>query len=94
MQISFSGTLWYWRGPAPHYFVTVPEEPSQEIRAIAALVTYGWGVIPVRVRVGATTWTTSLIPKDGRYLVPIRANVRKAEQLEEGALVALELELG
>jgi hypothetical protein len=94
MTLTFSGEIWYWRGPAPHYFVTVPEQPSQEIHAIAALVTYGWGVIPVRVRVGGTEWTTSLIPKDGRYLVPLRANVRKAEQLEEGAMVTIQLDLG
>jgi hypothetical protein len=94
MTLTFSGEIWYWRGPAPHYFVTVPEQPSQEIQAIAALVTYGWGVIPVRVRVGGTEWTTSLIPKDGRYLVPLRANVRKAERLEEGATVTIQLDLG
>ena len=94
MQIVFSGELWYWKGPAPHYFVTVPEQPCWDIRAVAALVTYGWGVIPVSVRVGSTVWTTSLIPKDGRYLVPIRASVRKAEQLAEGAVVAIQLDVG
>jgi hypothetical protein len=94
MHLVFSGELWYWKGPAPHYFVPIPEEQSRAIHAIAPLVTYGWGVIPVRARVGGTAWTTSLIPKDGRYLVPIRANVRKAEQLEEGAAVTVQLDLG
>ncbi|GAB4437765.1 MAG: hypothetical protein OHK0015_30760 [Chloroflexi bacterium OHK40] len=96
MEVQFvvSGELWYWRGPAPHYFIRVPEEQSRAIHAIAALVTYGWGVIPVRARIGQTTWMTSLFPKDGRYLVPIRATVRRAEQLEEGAPITVHLEVG
>lgn len=71
----------YWRGPAPCYFVTVPEEDCQELQAIARFVTYGWGVIPVTVHSGTTEWQTLLFPKDGRYLVPIKASIRAAEQL-------------
>jgi hypothetical protein len=56
-------------------------------------VTYGWGVIPVHVRIGGTEWQTSLFPKDGRYLVPIKASVREAENLEEGDTVTLQLEV-
>ncbi|HEU4324519.1 MAG TPA: DUF1905 domain-containing protein [Roseiflexaceae bacterium] len=91
MNIEFSGTIWFWKGPAPWYFVTVPAEQGRDLRAVAGLVTYGWGVIPVRVRIGTTEWTTSLFPKDGSYLVPIRANVRKAEKIGEGDSVTLRL---
>jgi hypothetical protein len=94
MMIEFEGPIWFWKGPAPWFFVSVPEEQSRTIRAIAGAVTYGWGVIPVQVQIGTTTWTTSLIPKDGVYLVPIRANIRKAERLEEGDSVAIHLEIG
>lgn len=73
MRLEFSGEVWYWRGPAPHYFVTVPEEHCSALNGRAGLVTYGWGMIPVRVRVDKTEWQTSLFPKDGRYLVPIKA---------------------
>jgi hypothetical protein len=62
--------------------VTVPAEQSENIKAIASLVTYGWGVIPVQVRIGGTEFRTSLFPKDGRYLVPIKVSVRKAEKLD------------
>jgi hypothetical protein len=57
-------------------------------------VTYGWGVIPVQVRIGKTKWTTSLFPKDDRYLVPIKASIRKAEKLEEGDKVTIWLKVG
>ena len=93
MQLEFSGPMWHWRGPAPHYFVTVPEEHSAAIKDVAAAVTYGWGMIPVRVRVGQTEWATSLFPKDGRYLVPIKALVQRAERLAEGDVLAVRLEV-
>ena len=91
MEIEFSGEIWYWRGPSPFYFVTVPEEDSREIKAVSELVTYGWGVIPVQVRIGKTEFKTSLFPKDGLYLVPLKVSVRKAEQLEEGDEVTIRL---
>jgi hypothetical protein len=94
MIIEFNGEIWYWRGPAPWFFVTVPEKQSSDLKEISVSVTYGWGVIPVQVRIGKTDWQTSLIPKDGRYLVPIKASVRKAENLEEGDNVTVRLEVG
>lgn len=94
MIIKFEGVIFYWRGPAPFLFVAVPEEQSREIKAISASVTYGWGVIPVRVRVGKTEWKTSLFPKDGRYLVPIKMLVQKSEKLKVDDRVAIRLEIG
>lgn len=93
MHFEFTSELWYWKGPAPHFFVTVPEEQCGDIRAIATLVTYGWGMIPVEVQIGASVWTTSLFPKDGRYIVPIKASVRKAERLAEGDSVTVRLDI-
>jgi hypothetical protein len=94
MTIEFTGKIIIWRGPAPYYFVAVPAEQSHDLKGISGLVTYGWGVIPVKARIGTTTWTTSLFPKDGRYLVPIKAKVRKAEQLAEGDSVTIRLDVG
>ncbi|ULH16110.1 DUF1905 domain-containing protein [Deinococcus sp. KNUC1210] len=93
MTFEFSGELWYWKGPAPHYFLTVPPKHSLDIKAASRLVTYGWGMIPVRVQIGETTWKTSLFAKDGLYALPVRASVRKAEGLEEGDEVAVKFEL-
>ena len=93
MNINFTGTIFFWRGPAPWFFVTIPAEQSREIKAISKIVTYGWGVIPVHVRIGKTEWTTSLFPKDDLYIVPVKASVRKAEHLEEGDEVTILLEV-
>ena len=91
MHFEFTGTIFIWRGPSPFFFVAVPEEQSRDIKAISNLVTYGWGVIPVQGRIGKTEFKTSLFPKDGLYLVPLKVSVRKAEQLEEGDDVTIRL---
>jgi Domain of unknown function (DUF1905) len=88
---AFPGELWYWRGPAPYHFIKVPEEVSAELRAMSAVVSYGWGVIPVSVRIGGTDFATSLFPKDGGYLVPVKDAVRKAEELALGEGVLVEM---
>jgi len=91
MEIEVTGEVWHWRGPAPFHFVTVPDEPSAALEAISGLVTYGWGMIPVTVRLGDTEWQTALFPKDGRYLVPLKDHVRRAERVELGDVVTLRL---
>jgi uncharacterized protein DUF1905 len=91
LQAEFVGEIFSWRGPSPYHFITVPEEACVGIRAVAPLVTYGWGVIPVRVRIGETEWETSLFPKDGGYLVPVKDSVRKAEGLAEGDTATVQL---
>ena len=93
MIIEFTGKIWIWKGPAPFFFVTVPAKPSRDIKAVSSLVTYGWGVIPVHVRIGKTEFQTSLFPKAGRYLVPLKVSVRKAEKLKEGDKVTIRLEI-
>ncbi len=61
------------------------------LEAVSEMVTYGWGMIPVAVTMGDTEWTTSLWPKDGGYIVPLKAAARKAEKVEVGDVVDLRL---
>jgi hypothetical protein len=91
VHLQFTGEVWYWRGPSPYHFVTVPDEESAALESAAAMVTYGWGMIPVEARVGATTWTTSLFPKNGGYVVPLKDKVRSAEGIAVGDEVTLRL---
>jgi hypothetical protein len=94
MELEFTGEIIYWRGPSPYHYVPVPERESAAIKAVSAEVTYGWGVIPVLARIDDTEWETSLFPKDGRYLVPVKDLVRKAELLDLGDTVTVKLILG
>lgn len=89
--LSFEGPLWHWRGPAPYYFVRMPPDLAEEVADVAADVTYGWGMVPVEVRLDRYVWETSLWPKDGGYLVPVRAEVRRALGLEADDAVTVRL---
>jgi Domain of unknown function (DUF1905) len=91
MILEFSGPVWFWKGPSPFHFVTVPDEESAELQEVAAALTYGWGMIPVTARVGETEWTTSLFPKDGGYIVPVKDLVRRAESLSVDDTVTVRL---
>ena len=91
MGLRFTGDIWYWRGPSPYYFVTVPDEPSGHLHAVSSQVTYGWGMIAVRARIAATEWRTSLFPKDGRYVLPVKDAIRRAEDLDDGDTVTVQL---
>jgi hypothetical protein len=94
MELRISGPVWYWRGPAPFHFVTVPAEPAGLIASASELVTYGWGMIPATVTVGSTTWTTALWPKDGGYIVPLKDAVRRAESIGLGDDLEITLQIG
>ncbi len=93
-RTAFTGQVVYWRGPAPFHFVAVPPAQAAEIRFLAPMVTYGWGVIPVRVRIGRTEFTTSLFPRDGAYLLPIKDRVRRDEGIAVGDTVRVAMAIG
>ena len=91
MDLECTGELWHWRGPSPYYFVTVPEPASRHLYEVSTVVTYGWGMIPVTVQIGKTRWKTSLWPKDGSYVVPLKTAIRAAEGLALGDIVRVRL---
>jgi hypothetical protein len=93
MNLEFSSEMWFWNGPAPWHFSTVPEEECGDLEATSAFVTYGWGMIPATAQIEGTGWNTSLFPKDGRYIVPVKAEVPKAEGPEVGDMVMVRLAL-
>ena len=90
-RFSFETRVIYWRGPSPFFYAPIPELHVDELRQLARIVTYGWGMVPVEVRLGRTSWRTSLFPKDGGYVLPLRDSVRSREQVELGDLVSIRL---
>ena len=88
MDFEFEGPVIEWRGPAPFYFVDVPEEESVDIKFAAKGVEY-WGQVPVTVRIRDTEFTTALFPKNGRYLLPLKDMVRRSAGIEVDQVVAV-----
>jgi hypothetical protein len=91
MQFSFDAEVIYWRGPAPFFYAPMPPEAAEEIRGAAKRVSYGWGVIPVEASMAGISFTTSLFPRDGTYLVPLKDAVRKPAGITAGDRVHIEL---
>jgi hypothetical protein len=91
MEILFSAEIIEWRGPAPYLFAPIPPSESERIREISKNVSYGWGVIPVEVTIGKTRVTTSLIPKDGIYLLPVKVVIQRSEGVGLGDLVTAKI---
>ncbi|MCU7826924.1 DUF1905 domain-containing protein [Kitasatospora sp. DSM 101779] len=91
MDLVFAGHVIEWRGPSPFYFVPVPAEQAADIREVAAQASYGWGVVPVEARIGNVAFATSLFPKDGGYLLPLKSSVRKPQDLAAGDEVSVEM---
>ena len=91
MEITFVGRVIEWRGPAPYYYLSVPDEESADIREVAAMATYGWGVIPVVARIGDVEFETSLFPKDGGYLLPLKDAVRKPQKITVSDEITVEM---
>ena len=94
MEWEFEAEVFQWRGPAPYFFVETPDEVDAFLHDHAGELTYGWGVVPARVRVGATEVTTSLIPKDDVYLVPLKVALRRPEGIDDGDVVRIRLAVG
>lgn len=93
MDFTFDGPVVEWRGPAPYYFVRVPEDESDDIKEAAKGLEY-WGQVPVRVRIEGTDFTTALFPKDGVYLLPLKDVVRRETGVELDQVVSVELDVG
>ena len=85
-RYSFKATLWPWKEhEGSWWFVTVPEDVSDEIEDLHGGSAGGFGSIKVEVTVGGTTWRTSLFPSSEQrtYVLPVKKAVRVAETLME-----------
>ena len=94
MEFQVKNPVIEWRGPAPFYFVAMSKADTAIIKSVAKEYSYGWGVIYVTVTIDKTAWATAVIPKDGQYLIPIKAAIRDAAGIKLGDEVSLRVKLG
>jgi hypothetical protein len=89
VDTTFDAELFEWRGPAPYVWLSLPDDVCDYVRAQASEATYGWGAIPVAARIGETEWETSLLPRDGGYVLPVKVLVRRQESVDKGDTVTV-----
>ena len=93
MELDVIGRLIEWRGPAPFWFLPTSDD-SAMIDELKPMLTYGWGCIPVTCRLGRTEFTTSITPRNGVYLIPLKDKVRKAEGVTPDATITVNVVMG
>ena len=89
--VSFQASVIYWRGPSPFFFAPIPPPYDEKLKQVSKAVTYGWGMVPVEVKIGDVAFTTALFPKDGTYFLPIKAAVRRKANITAGDLIRIEM---
>lgn len=94
MEFDFDAEIIEWRGPAPYLFAPLPAEAVHEIASAATDLSYGWGCIPATGRIGDTDFSTSLFPRNGGYLMPVKAAVQRAESVGLGDVIQVRLTVG
>ena len=93
-EMIFEAEVIEWRGPPPYLFARIPDAHVADIRYAALSESYGWGVVPVVATIGKTTFATSLFPRDGSYLLPVKVAVQRAEAIGIGDTVAVAMRVG
>ncbi|MFM6965990.1 MAG: DUF1905 domain-containing protein [Rhodoluna sp.] len=93
MEFSFAAEMWEWRGPAPFYFLSLPNDLAEEIKSAAALLSYGWGMIPVTGNIRGREFKTSMFSKNGTYMLPIKNEVRLPLKLNVDDLIEVTIRL-
>jgi hypothetical protein len=92
--LEFSAPVIHWRGPAPFFYARIPADIAAEIDKVKKVASYGWGVIPVSATINGVTFQTSLFPKDGTFLLPLKDKVRKAIGVTVDDVVEVTMTIG
>ena len=94
-RFEFRGEVWLYPGMAGWHFISLPIEQSAEIKGRDILMRRGFGAVKVAITIGKTSWRTSIFPdkKSGQYLLPVKAEVRKKEEIAAGDVVCVAVEI-
>ena len=98
--ITATGPVWLWRAEPPAkgswHFLTITGETARAIQTAAGGRSGGWGSVRVTATIGKTSWQTSLFPNKqlGGYMLPLKADVRKRERVNEGDEISVTICVG
>lgn len=97
-EVTFTGKVWVWQArsgekPTHWFFVGIEGQPAAQLKLASLGLTAGFGSLPVRATIGMTTWRTSIFPhrETGGWLLPLKADVRKRENIEESSEIEVSL---
>lgn len=87
--------VWLYPSMAGWHFVSLPKKQSAGIKKVFGAMKRGWGSLPVVVTIGKTSWKTSIFPdkKAGAYLLPLKTDIRKKENISKGDTIIFWVEI-
>jgi hypothetical protein len=85
IQYAFCAKVWQHPAPGGWYFVSLPAETSAEIRNHLKNHEEGWGRMKATAKIRNSQWETAIWfdTKLNTYLLPIKAEIRRKENLKE-----------
>lgn len=91
VQYTFSSKVWKYQGQAGWFFVSLPQHLSEEIRTLNKTFEEGWGRLKTSAQLGSSNWQTAIWfdTKLNTYLLPIKTDVRKKEQITINQIVTV-----
>ncbi len=94
-QYEFKTNVWLYPGMTGWHFASVPKDISDDIKHNFGDRKRGWGSLPIIATIGKTSWKTSIFPdkESGGYLLPLKADVRKKEEILAESTISLVLEI-
>ena len=83
-KYSFKEKIWKHTGKGGWHFISLPKALSKKIRANHGLSEEGWGRLKATAKIGKSSWSTAIWfdSKKQTYLLPVKAEIRKKENIE------------
>lgn len=93
IQYKFTAKIWQHTSPGGWFFVSLPNEMAGEIRMALKSQEEGWGRLKAAAQVGESTWETAIWydSKYKTYLLPLKGEIRKKEQLSTSTEIEVTL---
>ncbi len=91
IKYEFDALPWVYAGPGGWHFVSLPSDMATEIRGLLQSEEEGWGRLKAHAKMGQSEWDTAIWydTKHKTYLLPLKAAIRKREQINIGKSVTV-----
>jgi hypothetical protein len=89
IKYQFTAKPWQYTGHGGWYFVSLPAEMAKEVRDTLRSKEEGWGRLKATAKIGSSEWKTAIWfdTKKNTYLLPLKAEIRKKENISTGKKV-------
>jgi hypothetical protein len=89
-SFEFAGEVSRFVGKGGWFYVSVPKKYKKYLEKKRP----AWGMYPILVRVGSTSWNTKLmVKKGGDFFIALKEKLRRKENIEKGKIIKIKCTL-